>query len=176
MRILKIKLENCYGIKKLDETLDFSKSKAIAIYAANGSMKTSLAQTFQDIAAGTDSKDRIFPDRVSTRIVIDENGAILPKDSVLVIRPYDETLGHSAKTSTLLVNEKLRRQYEDLHAEVDAAKDVFLKAMKKQSGSKRDLEKELSLAFTPTDDKFYIALGCYPVFTDGFKKLATFRS
>ena len=158
MKTLTINLENCYGIKKLAATLDFSTAKAIAIYAPNGSMKTSLAQTFEDIAAGAPSKDRIFPSRVCTRAVSDENGTDLPQDSVLIVRPYEETLGHTAKTSTLLVNTTLRKEYETLHAEIDAAKDAFLKSMKEQSGSKRDLEKELSLAFTPTDDKFYIAL------------------
>lgn len=158
MKTLTLKLENCYGIKKLDAELDFSNAKAVAIYAPNGSMKTSLAQTFQDIAAGTDSKDRIFPARVCTRVVMDENDADLPKDSVLVVRPYEETLGHSTKTSTLLVNARLRKEYEDLHAEIDAAKDAFLKAMKEQSRSNRDLEKEFSIAFTATDNKFYIAL------------------
>ena len=158
MKTLTLKLENCYGIRRLHEKLDFSTAKAIAIYAPNGSMKTSLAQTFQDIASGTASKDRIFPARVCTRVVKDENGADLPKDSVLVVQPYEETLGHSAKTSTLLVNPALRKEYENLHAEIDAAKDAFLKAMKEQSGSKRDLEKEISLAFTAADDKFYVAL------------------
>lgn len=158
MKTLTLKLENCYGIRKLDEKLDFSTTKVLAIYAPNGSMKTSLAQTFRDIATGTASKDRIFPARTCTRAVTDENGADLSKDNVLVVAPYEETLGHSAKTSTLLVNPELRKEYENLHAEIDAAKDAFLKAMKEQSGSKRDLEKEISLAFTPTDDKFYIAL------------------
>lgn len=158
MKTLTIKLENCYGIRTLDEELDFSNAKAIAIYAPNGSMKTSLAQTFQDISAGTESRDRIFPARVSTRIVRDENDADLPKDSVLVVHPYEETLGHSKKTSTLLVNAVLRKEYEDLHTEIDEAKDAFLKAMKEQSHSKRDLEKEISRAFTATDNKFYIAL------------------
>ena len=50
MNTLTIDLENCYGIKQLDTTLDFSTTKAIAIYAPNGSMKTSLAKTFHDIA------------------------------------------------------------------------------------------------------------------------------
>ena len=42
MKTLTLKLENCYGIRKLDEKLDFSTAKAIAIYAPNGSMKTLL--------------------------------------------------------------------------------------------------------------------------------------
>src|SRR5438552_3202541 len=39
MQTLKIKLENCYGIKKLKTDLDFSQARAIAIYAPNGSKK-----------------------------------------------------------------------------------------------------------------------------------------
>jgi len=50
MKKLNIDLENCYGIKKLKTQFDFSQGKAYAIYASNGAMKTSLAQTFKDIA------------------------------------------------------------------------------------------------------------------------------
>lgn len=158
MKTLTLKLENCYGIRKLEHALDFSKGKAIAIYAPNGSMKSSLAQIFEDIGLGRESKDRIFPNRVSTRIVQDENGADLPTDSVLVVRPYEESLEHSKQTSTLLVNAALRKEYEGIHAEIDDAKNAFLKALKDQSHSKRNLESEISLAFTSTDNKFYIAL------------------
>jgi len=47
MNILKIDLENCYGIKKFQEQFDFSQKKVYAIYAPNGSMKTSLAHTLE---------------------------------------------------------------------------------------------------------------------------------
>ena len=40
---LKINLENCYGIGKLDVELTF-KHKGYAIYAPNGVMKTSFAK------------------------------------------------------------------------------------------------------------------------------------
>lgn len=158
MKTLTINLEHCYGIRQLTATLDFSPGNAIVIYAPNGSMKTSLAQTFHDIATGAPSKDRIFPARACTRIIRDENGADLPMDSVLVVRPYDEALGSSTRTSTLLINTALRKEYESLHADIDAAKGAFLKAMKQQSGSKRNLEREIALAFTSTEDQFYLAL------------------
>lgn len=64
METVSIDLENCYGIKKLQAKFDFSSAKACAVYAPNGSMKSSLAQTFQDVADGATSKDRIFPARV----------------------------------------------------------------------------------------------------------------
>lgn len=158
MKTVSIDLENCYGIKKLQAEFDFSKAKACAVYAPNGSMKSSLAQTFQDVADGVASKDRIFPARVCRREIKDEAGADLPKEGVLVVRPYDEVLGHSPKTSTLLVNPALRQEYEALHADIDAAKETLLKALKEQSGSRRDIEKELSSTFTARDDQFYVAL------------------
>lgn len=158
MKTLTVDLENCYGIRKLETKLDFATARAIAIYAPNGSMKTSLAQTFQDVAGGVGSKDRIFTARPSKRVLKDENGADLSKESVLVVRPYDEVMGHTAKTSTLLVNQVLRKEYEELHADIDAAKDALLKALKEQSGSKKDLEKEVSSTFTASDDNFYMAL------------------
>lgn len=44
---VKVDLENCYGIKKLQHNFDFKKEKVYAIYAPNGVMKTSFAQAFQ---------------------------------------------------------------------------------------------------------------------------------
>lgn len=159
MKTLKIDLENCYGIKKLQAQFDFSQKKAYAIYAPNGAMKSSLAQTFKDVADVTPSKDRIFPTRVNNREITDENGVDLPKESVYVIRPYDDQdIGHTEKTSTLLVDSKLRKEYEELHIEIDKSKGIFLKALKEQSGSKKDLEKEISSTFTKSDDEFYRAL------------------
>lgn len=158
MNKLKIDLENCYGIKKLKDQFDFSSERAYAIYAPNGAMKSSLAQTFQDVADGIQSKDRIFPSRVCRRIITDENNQNLNKDSVLVIQPYEEALGHTEKTSTLLVDAKLREEYENLHEEINQSKSVFLKALKEQSRSKKDLEKEISSAFTSSDNEFFRAL------------------
>lgn len=114
MNKLNVDLENCYGIKKLQAQFDFSQHAAYAVYAPNGSMKSSLAQTFKDVSDAKESKDRIFPTRVCRRKITDENGIDLPKESVLVVRPYDEVFGHTEKTSTLLVDSELRKEYEEL--------------------------------------------------------------
>jgi hypothetical protein len=158
MNKLNVELENCYGIKKLKAKFDFSTEKVYAIYAPNGVMKSSLAQTFKDVADGAVSKDRIFPARTCIRKITDEKGIELPKESVLVIRPYDEVFGHSERTSTLLVDSVLRKEYEQLHLAIDASKDLLLKALKEQSGSKKDLEKEISSTFTKSENEFFIAL------------------
>ena len=36
MRKILVDLQNCYGIKSLKAEFDFSKSRAVAIYAPNG--------------------------------------------------------------------------------------------------------------------------------------------
>ena len=159
MNALTVKLAHCYGIKKLDVNFDFSGGNTcVAVYAANGSMKSSLAKVFEDVAKGEASRDRIFPARTTTRQIVDENGSDLPPESVLVLRPYDEVFGHTEKTSTLLVDAKLREEYEQLHIDIDKAKDAFLKALKEQSQSKKDLEKEISATFTKVENAFFTAI------------------
>lgn len=153
-----VDLENCYGIRSLRREFDFSKSNVIAIYAPNGVMKSSLAQTFKDHANDIQSEDRIFPDRTTRRQIMDSLGATLPKENILVVSPYDEEFGVTEKTSVLLVNSKLRKEYENLHERIDELKLEFLKGLKTQSGSKKNLEQEISLAFTPHEDQFFQAL------------------
>lgn len=156
MKRLVIDIENCYGIKSLSHQFDFSDNRAYAIYAQNGAMKSSLAQIFQDIAAGAPSTDRIFPSRKPMRKIVDENGSDLASLGILVVRPYDEEFGHTKETSTLLLDGELRKEYEELYAEIEKAKELLISALKDQSQSRRQIEQEISAAFTADD--FYGAL------------------
>lgn len=153
-----VDLEHCYGIKKLSFEFDFSKERVFALYAPNGVMKSSFAQTFHDVSKGVPSKDRIFSDRACKRIVLDENGKDLSKESVFVVRPYDAEFAHTEKTSILLVEAALRKEYEEIHAGVIRQKNALLAAIKKKAGSKRDFEREISTAFTASADEFETAL------------------
>jgi hypothetical protein len=157
MKKLIIDLKNCYGIKSLVHEFDFTEQNVYAIYAPNGSMKTSLAQTFKDVTQDVDSKDRIFLKRVTSRVITDENGTSIPPSDVFVISPYEQEFDPTEKTSTLLVNAPLKKEYEALHREIESAKELLLKTLKKQSGSKRDLEEEISTAITK-DNNFRNAL------------------
>lgn len=77
MEKLELNLENCYGIKKLNETIEFKKIdnqtglkkdiNACLIYASNGTMKTSFANTFLDIENERETKDRIEPNNNTIR-------------------------------------------------------------------------------------------------------------
>lgn len=158
MQSLKLGLEHCYGIRRLEKQFSFNHCPAVAIYAPNGAMKSSLAKTFQDISEGKDSADLVFPDRDTKRLITDEKDVSLEAASILVVRPYDEDIGGTEKTSTLLVNAQLRKKYERLNSAVEDAKKRFLDAMKQQSSSKKNLEKEISSTFTPSDDTFTRAI------------------
>ena len=91
MKRVSLNLEHCYGIKLLKAVLDFSKTQAYAIYAPNGVMKSSLAQTFQDAFKGETSKDRIFSKRATLCHITDERGFIL-----LMFAQYSVKVRHAA--------------------------------------------------------------------------------
>lgn len=153
MKKLQIDFTHCYGIKRLRHTFDFSKSKGFAVYAQNGSMKTSFAKTFGDYMQGIDTTDRIYPDRKTTRKIQNESGSDIDPESIFVIKPIDEEF-RSDKESLLLANKELRQQYEDTYKLIDEAKDPLLSKLKKQSGVSKDLEGEVADAFYHDRSKF----------------------
>jgi len=158
MQKIRVDLQNCYGIKSLKAEFDFSKARAVAIYAPNGAMKSSFAETFMDVATGEASKDRIFPKRTTSRKITDDKNAELGPESVVVLRPYDEVFGEADKTSTLLVDSALRTEYEKLIKDIEEVKEAFLNAIREVSGSRKLGEEEISSTFTRSTEEFYGAL------------------
>lgn len=149
MEKLKLQLEHCYGIRKLEVVLDFGGNGVIAIYAPNGSMKSSMASTFQDIANDRETRDRIFQNRANIRVVQDESGADIRSANLLVLTPYEEFASKEDAIATLLVNAALRQEYEALHAGVNAARAALLTAVKTTAKSKRLIEQEILSTFAP---------------------------
>src|SRR6266850_5617715 len=157
MNTLTIHLENCWGIRQLNYAFDFAARSVYALYAPNGCMKTSLAKTFLDVTKDEQSRDHHFPGRVSVRDILDENGAQLSKDDIVVLSPYKPPLEDAANAAILLGNSELRKQYEKFQSDTEKAKTALIKALKTQAKCK-DVEKEISLAFTFAEDNFIAAL------------------
>ena len=155
---VRIQLANCYGIKSLQRDFDYSNTQVYALYAPNGVMKSSLANTFQDASELKDSEDRIFPDRNTVRVIADERGHPIDGSRILVVLPYDPDLGVTEQTSTLLLDSTLKKEYDNLLRTTAEAKDTLLKAIRAQSGSTRDIEAEISSAITPSPTEFDAAL------------------
>jgi ABC-type lipoprotein export system ATPase subunit len=133
MKKLTINFENCYGIKKLEYSFDFSKRNTYSIYAPNGFMKTSFSKTFLDLSEKRDSVDLIFPDRISIRNIKDDASVDINAENIFVIQPYNESF-QSEQASLLLVNEKLKKQYDDALRKIDERKQGLLKSLKEISG------------------------------------------
>lgn len=159
MKSLNVNLKNCYGIKKLTKTFEFStKSNAILIYAPNGSMKTSFAKTLNDFSTNKDSRDEIFHDRETLRVFLCDGCEELKPDSVLVVGPVKKEFGDESRTSTLLVNNKLRDEYNHLTTTLQTLTNNFIKLLKKTSKTKKDIAVEISSTFTQNENRFHDAL------------------
>lgn len=154
MNKLNIELENCYGIKKLKCSFDFTKKSTYAIYAPNGIMKTSFAKTFLDLSNGEETHDSIFKDRKTKRNVTDETATELISNKVFVVLPYSQDF-KSKKISTLLVNKKLKEKYEKIHTDIDEKKEILLVELKNLSGVKNGIEETFSNDFTHTPKEFF---------------------
>ena len=156
---LKIDLEYCYGIKKLKADFDFGNNNIVCIYAPNGLMKTSLAKTFSDISKEKKSLDRIWPDNKTKRNVTDENNDDIKPETIFVIEPYNERY-RSDRISTLLVNEELRNQYEDIHKKIDEQISILAEKLKSLTGLKKEelIKEEFSNSFTHEKNQFFQAL------------------
>lgn len=155
MKKLSVKLENSYGIRKLDYTFDFSGTKIYSIYATNGSMKTSFTKTFNDLANNVESADLIFSERITVRNIQEDNTDIAP-EKVFVVEPYNPDY-QSDKISTLLVNRELKTQYDKIWTGIKSLEGDLIKSLSKPSGRK-DIEDEVSEVFTDTKGRFLDAV------------------
>ncbi|MEW5014549.1 hypothetical protein NAI87_12150 [Clavibacter michiganensis subsp. michiganensis] len=158
MKKLKIDFTNCHGIRHLKADISFKDARATAIYAPNGMMKTSFARAFSDLSRGEESTDHVFPERISSRTVTDQDDTALTADQVVVIVSYDEEVGPTEYTSTLLVDKVLRSEYAAIQSKIIESKAELIAALKTQAQTKKDVSSELSMAFTRDRESFFKAL------------------
>ena len=131
MDILKLRFEYCYGIKKLvKDDFDFTGTKDnerhIAIYAANGMMKSSFANSFADFKNGKIPQDKLFPSKNTICDITNKKNIGIDPDEIYIIDPYkikDDTRG----ISTLLTDNNKRKEYDSIHKKIIMAKENFLK-------------------------------------------------
>lgn len=133
---LKIHFENCYGIKKLQHTFDFTKSKVQIIYAPNGAMKSSFAKTLEDISQEKVSEDRIFTERINHRAVQVDDRDILKEEIFVINRMQDVDF---KEASTILANEELKKEFDTINIKLNDTKKEFIKLMQPFFGIKENL-------------------------------------
>jgi hypothetical protein len=146
---LKINLENCFGIGKLNSEFDFTKSKTFLIYAPNGTMKTSFAKTF-DLISKKDIRnqpcDRVYNLRVPKFDVLTDDIPINP-DNILVVNAEDNGFDASSKISSFLASKELKKKYDEIYLDLNNRKVEFIKKLKVISQS-TDCESEFINTFS----------------------------
>lgn len=133
---LKIHFENCYGIKKLQHTFDFKKSKVQIVYAPNGAMKSSFAKTLEDISLNKASEDRIFTERINHRSVLVDNRDILKEEIFVINRMKDVDF---KEASTILANDTLKTEYDTINIKLNDTKKEFIKTIQPYFGLKENV-------------------------------------
>lgn len=134
MKKLKIKIKNCYGIRSMAATLHFKSGNNTAIYASNGTMKSSLAHVFKDARDGNDGKhrDRIFTDEVSRHEILRDGEAIAP-DAIMVFDPAD-ALDEAQTSAGMLVNKALSEEHGNILAGLKKGMDHLVVRLNSLSG------------------------------------------
>lgn len=154
MQKLKLKFENCYGIKKLEKEFDFSEFKTFTTYAPNGVMKTSFAKIFTDYIANRDSRDQIFKREPYERKITDENDIDIDTNNFFIIKSFIDTSYTSDKVSTLLVRNELREKYEKALTTLDEGKKSVIGLLRTNTISS-DCEKEILETFKDLGDNIF---------------------
>lgn len=151
MNKLKIELQHCYGIKKLNHEFDFSNFKTTIIYAGNGIMKTSFAKTFSNLATKKKPCDQLDDLLIPIYNLLDESGVQINSEEILVIKPYsEEAFNSEGKILTLLANKETREKYLTIYKEIESLKKSVLPRLKTISGSS-NYEEEILSTFSYLD-------------------------
>lgn len=124
MQEVEIKITNGYGINKFTEKISFntaskSHNTIVAVYAQNGTMKSSLARTLNDHKNNISIKDHIFDDKGSCAITC--NGQPVPLDDILAINSFDTGKFEANDISSLVASEPIKKEYDELIAQYDEA-------------------------------------------------------
>ncbi|MES9962204.1 MAG: hypothetical protein ABW116_01570 [Candidatus Sedimenticola sp. 20ELBAFRAG] len=144
---LSVNFQNCYGIGEFEHEFDFEKSNSFLIYAPNGTMKSSLARTFNYFSDDGKERpcDRFYPERESV-FDIKIGGKDIEKGQVLVVNPEDDEYDSSHKISNFIASKDLKKRYDSIYLELNDRQHSFIKILKRVSQS-NDCEKEFIDSF-----------------------------
>lgn len=152
---IRVLLKNCYGIGELKRLFHFDSGKNIrnntksyAIYASNGLMKSSFTKTFYAVQEKlkNEPRDIMYPEKKPSCKIKWDSKDIEP-DNIYVVKSFVELPEEPAIGVTrLLVNNKLKKNYDELYNTLDKQKIDIMMKLKKISKS-TDCELEITKTF-----------------------------
>jgi len=156
MSTLKVILKNCYGIREFKHDFEFNKStespkaKAYAIYAPNGTMKTSFTKTFEDTAKGERPKEERY--NRPTTCLIELNESPISKEVIYVLKSEIDIKSETPAITNVLVNPENKARYDELLSELDKMKNKLIGALQKLSKVKKNDIEQVILKDCDTRD------------------------
>ena len=145
MNQIEVKLTNCYGIKGLDQNFEFTVAfnrRSFAIYAPNGSMKSSFAKTFERLRAGQAPEELRYNRPSSCSVMADSQP--ISKESIFVIQAEIDTKADIPAVTNLLVQPHQKAKYDALVVNLEKQKQKALNALQKISKlTKKQVEEQL---------------------------------
>ena len=160
---IKFEFEHCFGIEKLNEEIEFKAGQpAVVIYAPNGMMKTSFANTCAEIAKTANAKpkrgkaaaaekdpicDRLHPDVPSVHNILVDGTAIAP-ECIFVANPEQTDFNANKQVTDFLASQELKDEYDRIVGLLEQARKEFASAVGANSVSQSsDCDKEIAEAF-----------------------------
>lgn len=147
MESIKLNLKNCYGIQSLEHEFDFSrggngKPRAYAIYAPNGTMKTSFSKTFEDLSKGNLPKEERYSHPTVCSVEVDR--VPITPEAIYILKAELDISDDSPSITNILVNPEDKARYDELLVDLDKLKAKLIKELSKPSGLKQnEIEKTI---------------------------------
>lgn len=145
---LYVNFKNCYGISQLEHEFVFESTtnkpvaKACAIYASNGTMKTSFAKTFEAISKNSMPSEERYKRTTICEIKIDN--IPISAESIYVLKSEVDIKFETPAVTNILVNPIHKANYDALLVELDMLKGKLINSLQKLSKEKKlDIEQKL---------------------------------
>lgn len=155
--------ENCFGIHNLKEEIEFKNGQpAVVVYAPNGMMKSSFANTCAEMAKAATAKpkrgrtavatkdeicDRLNPD-IPSKHEIKVEGTDIAPECIFVANPEHTEFEANRQVTDFLASQELKDEYDRIVGLLENARKEFASAVGANNVSQSsDCDKELAEAF-----------------------------
>ncbi len=151
MKKLTFNWENCFGIKKLRHVFEFDRKNIHLVYAPNGMMKSSFANTMKCMFEKDNKKkphDRLNAEafvKFETKV----DGCGIKEESVYVVNG-DEEIDSSAAFINFLASKSLKARYDEIFRKINEEKNTLITKLRQVSKS-TDCEEEILETFSDGD-------------------------
>lgn len=142
MKKVQIRIQDAYGIGRLDHEFDFDysttsghhkqeHSQTNIVYARNGTMKTSLAKALDNFSKDAPISDPVHGRTASVEVLAD--GSPLDRERVFVVKSEEEYF-ESDNMALLLADSASQERYAEIMADLDVAQTELFEAASRSTG------------------------------------------